>query len=222
MNLRFLGGDTGNGGSPRLYRDGDDYLVQGYMVTEPELLAKLRIPPGETVVRVPESLWKYLPAASRMTSHSEGSSQPVPDRGHGRGGNWQTTGLIQPGDQEPCASRLDQALWEREAVMRGAWLAAEPLSEYLWFDRVGVSLNVETGERDRWRLGHQEPALALPGYDLRVVTGRMLLSNRFTTDGKWAGSEVIDDRSLARRCTSAFEIVQGICSCSVPPRRARQ
>jgi hypothetical protein len=38
----------GNGGSPRLYREGDDYLVQGYLVTEPELLAKLRIPPGET------------------------------------------------------------------------------------------------------------------------------------------------------------------------------
>ena len=65
MGLRFLGGDTGNGGSPRLYRDGDDYLVQGYVVTEPELLAELRIPPGETVVRVPESLWQYLPATAR-------------------------------------------------------------------------------------------------------------------------------------------------------------
>ena len=34
MSLRFLGGDTGNGGSPRLYQDGDDYLVQGYAVTD--------------------------------------------------------------------------------------------------------------------------------------------------------------------------------------------
>lgn len=67
MTLRFLGGDTGNGGSPRLYREGDDYLVQGYLVTEPELLAELRIPQGEAVVRVPASLWKYLPAAARMT-----------------------------------------------------------------------------------------------------------------------------------------------------------
>ena len=106
--------------------------------------------------------------------------------------------------------------------MRGAWLAAESLSEYLWFDRAGVSLNIATGERDRWRLGSQEPGLALPGYDLRVVTGRTLLSNRFTTDGRWAGSEVIEDRPLARRCASAFEIVQGICSCSAPPRRARR
>ena len=60
MSLRFLGGDTGGGGSPRLYQDGDDYLVQGYAVTEPQLLAELNIPEGEAVVRVPPSLWKYL------------------------------------------------------------------------------------------------------------------------------------------------------------------
>ncbi len=60
MSIRFLGGDTGNGGSPRLYQDGDDYLVQGYAVTEPQLLAELNVPDGEAVVRVPSSLWKYL------------------------------------------------------------------------------------------------------------------------------------------------------------------
>jgi hypothetical protein len=47
MSIRFLGGDTGNGGSPRLYQDGDDYLVQGYAVTEPWLLAELNVPDGE-------------------------------------------------------------------------------------------------------------------------------------------------------------------------------
>jgi hypothetical protein len=60
MSIRFLGGDTGGGGSPRLYQDGDDYLVQGYAVTEPQLLAELNVPDGEAVVRVPQSLWKYL------------------------------------------------------------------------------------------------------------------------------------------------------------------
>jgi hypothetical protein len=64
MSIRFLGGETGNGGSPRLYRDGDDYLVQGYAVTEPELLAELNVPAGEAVVRVPPSLWKYLANAA--------------------------------------------------------------------------------------------------------------------------------------------------------------
>ena len=61
MALRLLGGDTGAGGSPRLYQDGYDYIVQGYTVTEPQLLAELDIPEGEAVVRVPRSLWKYLP-----------------------------------------------------------------------------------------------------------------------------------------------------------------
>ena len=63
MSLRFLGGETGSCGSPRLYQEGDDYLVQGYTVTDAPLLAELNIPDGETVVRVPQSLWKYLPAA---------------------------------------------------------------------------------------------------------------------------------------------------------------
>ena len=73
MTLRFLGGDTGGGGSPRLYRCGADFLVQGYAVTEPELLAQLDIPDGETVVRVPASLWKYLPAGSRMNAPAQGN-----------------------------------------------------------------------------------------------------------------------------------------------------
>jgi hypothetical protein len=65
MSIRFLGGDTGGGGSPRLYQDGDDYLVQGYAVTEPELLAELNVPEGEAVVRVPKSLWRYLSNSTR-------------------------------------------------------------------------------------------------------------------------------------------------------------
>jgi hypothetical protein len=54
--FRFLGGDTGSGGSPRLYQDGSAYLVQGDEVTEPTLLAELDIPDGEAAVRVPQSL----------------------------------------------------------------------------------------------------------------------------------------------------------------------
>jgi hypothetical protein len=73
ISLQFLGGDTGTGGSPRLYRDGDDYLVQGYAVTEPELLAELDIPDGEAVVRVPPSLWKYL-ASSIADAPAQGTT----------------------------------------------------------------------------------------------------------------------------------------------------
>jgi hypothetical protein len=62
MAVRSLGGNTGDEGSPHLYEDGDDYLVQGYTVTDPATVAQLkRIPPGEGVVRVPKDLMRHLP-----------------------------------------------------------------------------------------------------------------------------------------------------------------
>jgi hypothetical protein len=73
MSIRFLGGDTGGGGSPRLYQDGDDYLVQGYAVMEPQLLAELDVPDGEAVVRVPKSLLKYLASGT-----AEPADEPAP------------------------------------------------------------------------------------------------------------------------------------------------
>ena len=42
-------------------------------MTETQLLAELNIPDGETVVRVPQSLWKYLPARQRINQRTEES-----------------------------------------------------------------------------------------------------------------------------------------------------
>ena len=62
MKLTFLGKDSTPNDSPTLYAtDQDTYLVQGYVVTDPEALAQMRIPEGETVVEVPKRLMKYLP-----------------------------------------------------------------------------------------------------------------------------------------------------------------
>lgn len=63
MRISFVGGSTGQGGSPRLYRDEEsgDFIVQGYVISEQADLAQMNIPDGETVVRVPASLWRYLP-----------------------------------------------------------------------------------------------------------------------------------------------------------------
>jgi len=43
-----------------LWEDGPDLLVQGYTVDDQAVLDQLRLPAGETVVRVPKSLMKYL------------------------------------------------------------------------------------------------------------------------------------------------------------------
>jgi hypothetical protein len=80
LSLQFLGGVTSDGGSPRLYREGDDFLVQGYQVNEAQLLAQLDIPDGETVVRVPQSLWKYLPARQHENQPTEEGVEGADDR----------------------------------------------------------------------------------------------------------------------------------------------
>jgi hypothetical protein len=71
MKLTFLGKDSTPNDSPTLYAtDRDTYLVQGYTVTDPEALAQMRIPDGETVVEVPKRLMKYLPPEEQQ--HGEG------------------------------------------------------------------------------------------------------------------------------------------------------
>jgi hypothetical protein len=68
MALRFLGKDPGSpsGGSPTLYYDdGDDtYVVQGWKVTDPAVLAQMDIPDHETVVRIPRRMTQFLPEVS--------------------------------------------------------------------------------------------------------------------------------------------------------------
>ena len=73
MKLTFLGKDSTPNDSPTLYAtDRDTYLVQGYAVTDPEALAHMRIPAGETGVEVPKRLMKYLPPEEQQ--HGEGHS----------------------------------------------------------------------------------------------------------------------------------------------------
>jgi hypothetical protein len=68
--LTFFGKDSTPNDSPTLYAtDRETYLVQGYAVTDPEALAHMRIPEGETVVEVPRRLMKYLPPEEL---HAEG------------------------------------------------------------------------------------------------------------------------------------------------------
>ncbi|MER7751494.1 hypothetical protein [Kitasatospora sp. NPDC097643] len=60
MALRKLSGDSDckNGTCPTLWSTEDEttYLVQGFVVTDPDQLAQIGLPPGETVVRVPANV----------------------------------------------------------------------------------------------------------------------------------------------------------------------
>ncbi|TMR05425.1 hypothetical protein ETD83_06930 [Actinomadura soli] len=61
MRLTFLGKDSKPDESPTLYAtDTATYIVQGWVVTDLELLAKLDVPEGETIVEVPQGLFVHL------------------------------------------------------------------------------------------------------------------------------------------------------------------
>ncbi|MFI6320065.1 hypothetical protein ACIBG8_21190 [Nonomuraea sp. NPDC050556] len=70
MAVRLLGGPSGNQGSPTLYEDGDDILVQGYVLTPEEVAAipfpaGRTLPEGEIITRIPKALLAFLPEESR-------------------------------------------------------------------------------------------------------------------------------------------------------------
>ncbi|MGH3739233.1 MAG: hypothetical protein ACRDT6_27085 [Micromonosporaceae bacterium] len=59
MELTFVAKDPASrpNGSPTLYRtDRDSWIVQGWVVADPEVLAAMAIPEGETCVEIPDRL----------------------------------------------------------------------------------------------------------------------------------------------------------------------
>ncbi|MGH3973543.1 MAG: hypothetical protein ACRDS9_09475 [Pseudonocardiaceae bacterium] len=61
MKLRFLGKDSTPTNSPTLYAtDQDSYLVQGWIVTDAAVLARLTVADDETIVEVPAALLNHL------------------------------------------------------------------------------------------------------------------------------------------------------------------
>jgi hypothetical protein len=61
MRLTFLGKSSDNGDSPTLYAtDEGSYIVQGWKVTDEEVLSKLDIPDGEIVVEIYARLFGHL------------------------------------------------------------------------------------------------------------------------------------------------------------------
>ena len=65
MSLRFLGKDPNSpiNDSPTVYYDDADgsYVLQGYKITDPAVLAQLNIPPHETVIRFPRRMMQFFP-----------------------------------------------------------------------------------------------------------------------------------------------------------------
>jgi hypothetical protein len=61
VKLTFLGKDSTPDDSPTLYAtDQDSYVVQGWIVTDPEILARHPLPDDEEIVEIPAALLAYL------------------------------------------------------------------------------------------------------------------------------------------------------------------
>lgn len=61
MHLTFLGKESQPDESPTLFAtDRDSYVVQGWIVTDPEILALIAMSDDETIVEVPATLMAHL------------------------------------------------------------------------------------------------------------------------------------------------------------------
>jgi hypothetical protein len=65
MTLQFLGKDPDSpvNDSPTVYYDetDDSYVLQGYKITDPAVLAQMTIPEHETVIRFPRRMMRFFP-----------------------------------------------------------------------------------------------------------------------------------------------------------------
>jgi hypothetical protein len=61
VKLRFLGKESTPDDSPTLYAtDQDSYVIQGWIVADPGILARHTVPDDETLVEIPPRLLAYL------------------------------------------------------------------------------------------------------------------------------------------------------------------
>lgn len=76
MEIRFLGKETEHLHSPTLYATGQGtYLIQGWKVTDPEILAKLDVPESETVVEIYARLVTHLGWTQRSRDELDSSDR---------------------------------------------------------------------------------------------------------------------------------------------------
>lgn len=74
MALVFLGKDPDSpvNDSPTIYDHGDNYVIQGWRIADPEVLAQLGvIPAHETVVEIPKRMMQFFPEVKGGRSTTE-------------------------------------------------------------------------------------------------------------------------------------------------------
>jgi hypothetical protein len=62
MHLTLVAGDPDSApqNSPTLHKTDRSWVVQGWVVTDPDALAQLNLPEGETVVEIPDRMIPFF------------------------------------------------------------------------------------------------------------------------------------------------------------------
>jgi hypothetical protein len=226
MRLTLIGKDPASNptGSPAVYRtDRASWIVQGWLVRDPEALAQLDIPDGEGCLEIPDSIVHFLVrvAVASITDEEFSRLLAVFEREaiHLENRDAYGTAVELPHMAKWVAGEHDDLEWLqawclalREHVRAGrsvrrARIVSEPLSEYQRWSYSIAHPMVEAGEDIRWVPRRLVSSIALPGNDFYLFDDRLVVFMVYAGNGLAADKVTSTDPADIRLCRSAFEAV---------------
>jgi hypothetical protein len=231
VTLRFLGRETGGGGCPALFEtDHGTFVIQGWGVTDPAVLAALgEVPSHETVIEVPKRLMRHLPEGTQMKAPTDDDWDDLFASVRHSACHVEMRDTYAVGEEADAFAAFlagrpfDQAqnarVWGRwrELVrretargvkFRRVRIVSEPVTAYTRFlYATATEPNIGAGEQIRWLPRRLASQIALPGNDFWLLDDERVIFNLFTGDGDWAGQETAEALHVVELCRSAFEAV---------------
>ncbi|MGW0711854.1 DUF6879 family protein [Streptomyces sp. NPDC002643] len=93
----------------------------------------------------------------------------------------------------------------RGVLVRRARIVSEPVTDYIRWEHYVTRANVEAGEEVRWLPRQHTADLLMPGCDFWIFDDRLIRVHHFSGDGAWEAKELLDDPSIVRMSSDAFE-----------------
>jgi hypothetical protein len=171
-------------------------VVQGWVVTDPEVLGQMNIPEGETCVEIPQRESIHL-----ETRDAYGTAVELPHMAKWAAG--------EPDDlewlQDWCAT-LRQHVRAGKSIRR-ARIVSEPLSNYQRWSYSIAHPMVEAGEEIRWVPRRLVSSIAFPGNDYYLLDDRLVVFLIYAGSGLAVDKVTSTDPNDIQLCRSAFEAV---------------
>ncbi|MFF3442554.1 DUF6879 family protein [Streptosporangium sp. NPDC002721] len=123
---------------------------------------------------------------------------------------WMTGDRFDPAERWSDWFDLIVATVARGVRVRRARIVSEPVTDYIRYEYdITAAHNIAAGEEVRWLPRRQAADLLVPGSDLWIFDGSVVVFNHFTGDGTWPadGVERRADEALAKRLLDAFDTI---------------